>query len=51
MNRKANERENNDRDKDDLGVQPIMPKFAANWTQHIRLERLVVNVAGNLRPR
>ena len=46
MNRKNHDKEANDRDKDDLGSQPIMPKFVPNWTQHIRFDRILINVSG-----
>ena len=47
MNRKNKEKENNDRDKDELTSQPIQPKFVPNWTQHIRFDRIILNVSGN----
>ena len=43
MNRKTHD---NDKDKDDRGSEPIMPKFVANWTQHIRFDRILINVSG-----
>ena len=43
MNRKTRD---NDKDKDDKGSEPIMPKFVPNWTQHIRFDRVLINVSG-----
>ena len=44
MNRKNND---NDRDKDDRGSEPLIPKFVPNWTQHIRFDRILINVSGS----
>lgn len=45
MNRKTKEKDN-DGDRDDAYVEPIPPKFSANWTQVVRFDRIVINVAG-----
>jgi hypothetical protein len=27
-------------------IEPIPPKFAANWSQHIRYDKIFINISG-----
>jgi hypothetical protein len=45
MNKKQKDRDG-DNDKDDGMIEPIPPKFCANWTQVVRFDRIVMNVSG-----
>lgn len=45
MNRKVREKGEDEEQEDEM-VEPVPPKFAANWAQIIRFDRIVMNVAG-----
>ena len=51
MNRKPREKENNNNKEDNDNIkyiEPIAPKFNANWAQGLRLDRIIMNVSGKL---
>lgn len=48
MNRKNQEKEQLDRDREEVAPQTIFPKFVPNWTQPIRFDRIVINISGTL---
>ena len=50
MNRNLKEKENHPRnDYDNVKyIEPIPPKFSANWSQNIRFDKIIINVSGIL---
>ncbi len=50
MNRKNKEKENINKDEPDNGPkpgEPIPPKFATNWSQNIKFDKVVINLVGS----
>lgn len=46
MNRKK-EKENQMKYEENIKyIEPVPPKFSANWTQNIRFDKIIINVSG-----